>query len=192
MSLGSAGMLMYTSPALAAISCCTLPPVFIMTRQVGRQLAKEQKAIQELLGQSTSLAEQSLNHSSTVKQFNAEDFEANRYRNSIAEAHSKAFQTAHVQAKLETGAHIAGNAAILGVLGYGGTMVLEGTISAGDLTGFIIYSLILAGNLSGLTSVYSDLVRALAASNRILDILDRTPKIESIRNAAAAPKRCEE
>ena len=94
MSLGSAGMLMYTSPALAAISCCTLPPVFIMTRQVGRQLAKEQKAIQELLGQATSLAEQSLNHSSTVKQFNAEDFESNRYRNSIAEAHSKAVQTA--------------------------------------------------------------------------------------------------
>lgn len=181
MSLGSTGMLLYTSPSLAAISCCTLPPVFIMTRQVGRKLANEQKAIQELLGQATSLAEQSLNHSSTVKQFNAESFEKNRYSNSIAEAHSKALDTAHVQAQLETGAHIAGNAAILGVIGYGGTIVLDGTISAGDLTGFIIYSLLLAGNLSNLTAVYSDLVRALAASNRIFDILDRTPKIQSVK-----------
>jgi ABC-type multidrug transport system fused ATPase/permease subunit len=178
MSTGSAGMLLYTSPTLAAISCCTLPPVFIMTRQVGRRLAKQQKGIQELLGEATSMAEQSLNHISTVKQFVAQDFESNRYRNSIAAAHAKAVETAHMQAQLEAGAHIAGNAAILGVLGYGGTMVLDGTISAGDLTGFVMYSLILAGNLSGMTVIYSDLIRSSASSNRILEILDRTPKIE--------------
>lgn len=178
MSMGSAGMLLYTSPTLAAISCCTLPPVFIMTRHVGRSLSKQQKGIQELLGEATSLAEQSLNNISAVKQFVAQDFEANRYRNSVAAAHSKAVDTAHMQAQLEAGAHIAGNAAILGVLGYGGTMVLDGTISAGDLTGFVMYSLLLAGNLSALTAVYSDLIRSSAASNRILDLLDRQPKIE--------------
>ncbi|KAL3937844.1 MAG: hypothetical protein SGBAC_007125 [Bacillariaceae sp.] len=179
MSLGSAGMLLYTSPTLAAVSCCTLPPVFIMTRRVGRRLAEQQKGIQELLGDATSLAEQSLNHVSTVKQFVAQDFEANRYRNSVAAAHQKAVDTAHMQAQLEAGAHIAGNAAILGVLGYGGTMVLDGAISAGDLTGFVMYSLLLAGNLSGLTAIYSDLIRSLASSKRILDILDREPLIES-------------
>lgn len=181
MSLGSAGMLLYTSPTLAAVSCCTLPPIFIMTRQVGRRLSKQQLGIQKLLGEATSLAEQSLNHISTVKQFVAQDFEANQYRNSIAAAHSKAVETAHMQAQLEAGAHIAGNAAILGVLGFGGSMVIDGTISAGDLTGFVMYSFLLAGNLSGLTAVYSDLTRALAASQRILDILDRQPKIEPIR-----------
>jgi ABC-type multidrug transport system fused ATPase/permease subunit len=184
MSTGSAGMLLYTSPTLAAVSCCTLPPVFIMTRQVGRRLAKQQKGIQELLGEATSLAEQSLNNISTVKQFVAQDFESNRYRNSVAAAHAKAVETAHMQAQLEAGAHIAGNAAILGVLGYGGTMVLEGTISAGDLTGFVMYSLILAGNLSGMTVIYSDLIRSSASSNRILDILDRTPKIEPAKPLA--------
>ncbi|CAJ1961325.1 unnamed protein product [Cylindrotheca closterium] len=184
MSLGSAGMLLYTSPTLAAVSCCTLPPVFIMTRQVGRRLAEQQKGIQELLGDATSLAEQSLNHVSTVKQFVAQDFEATRYRNSVAAAHQKAVDTAHMQAQLEAGAHIAGNAAILGVLGYGGTMVLDGSISAGDLTGFVMYSLLLAGNLSGLTAIYSDLIRSMAASKRILDILDREPLIETSSTAS--------
>jgi ABC-type multidrug transport system fused ATPase/permease subunit len=184
MSTGSAGMLLYTSPILAAISCCTLPPIFIMTRQFGRVLSKQQEQVQELLGDATSLAEQSLTSISTVQQFVAEDYEATRYRNAIAAAHSKAVEIAHMQAQLEAGAHIAGNAAILGVLGYGGTMVLDGTISAGDLTGFVMYSLLLAGNLSGLTSVYSDLIRAVAASNRILDIVDRQPKIQAASTAA--------
>ena len=46
-------------------------------------------------------------------------------------------------------------------------------MSAGDLTGFVMYSFLLAGNLSSLTSVYSDVVRAVAASDRIVAILDR-------------------
>lgn len=177
MSLGSAMMLVYTSPILATISCGTLPPIFILSRHYGRQLSKEQEQVQKLLGEATTLAEQSLSAVSTVKQFVAEDFESNRYRNSIAEAHQKAVDTSHMQAKLETGAHICGNAAVLCVLGYGGTMVLDGAISAGELTGFVMYSFLLAGNLSALTSVYSDVVRALAASDRILSILDRSPKI---------------
>jgi ABC-type multidrug transport system fused ATPase/permease subunit len=179
MSTGSMAMLIYTSPLLAAISVGTLPPVFIMTRRYGRTLAKQQQEVQELLGEAASLAEQSLSNSGNVKQFVAEDYEANRYRNSIAKAHERAVQIAHQQAMLETGAHIAGNAAILGVLGFGGNLVLEGSMSAGDLTGFVMYSLLLAGNMSGLTNVYSDLVRAVAASNRIFEIVDRTPTIQS-------------
>ncbi|KAL3906828.1 MAG: hypothetical protein SGILL_009118 [Bacillariaceae sp.] len=84
-----------------------------------------------------------------------------------------------MQAKLEAGAHVSGNAAILGVLGLGGTMVLDGSISAGDLTGFVMYSLLLAGNLSSLTSIYSDLVRAMSASSRIFELMDRAPLIAS-------------
>jgi ABC-type multidrug transport system fused ATPase/permease subunit len=177
MSTGSAGMLLYTSPILAAVSCCTLPPIFIFSRQVGRQLQVQQERVQELQGEATSLAEQSLSSISTVKQFVAEDFETVRYQNAISKAHTKAVETAHKQAQLEAGAHVAGNAAILGVLGYGGSLVLDGSISAGDLTGFVMYSLLMAGNLSGLTSVYVEMVRAVAASNRVFDILDRTPKI---------------
>jgi ABC-type multidrug transport system fused ATPase/permease subunit len=132
-----------------------------------------------LLGEATSFAEQALSHSVTVKQSTAEVFESTRYHNAIAAAHAKSVDTAHMQAKLEAGAHISGNAAILGVLGMGGTMVLDGSISAGDLTGFVMYSLLLAGNLSSLTSIYSDLVRAMAASSRIFELMDRQPVIAS-------------
>lgn len=67
MSTGSVGMLLYTSPTLAAISCCTLPPTFILTRHIGRQLQKQQEAVQKLQGDATSLAEQSLASINTVK-----------------------------------------------------------------------------------------------------------------------------
>jgi ABC-type multidrug transport system fused ATPase/permease subunit len=58
-------------------------------------------------------------------------------------------------------------------------------MSAGDLTGFVMYSFLLAGNLSNLTSVYSDWVRAVAASERILTILDRPPGIPMATSAVS-------
>jgi ABC-type multidrug transport system fused ATPase/permease subunit len=172
-------MLLYTSPTLAAVSCCTLPPIFIITRSVSRKLQTQQEEVQKLQGKAVSLAEEALSSVSTVKQFVAEDYETTRYRNAVAEAHSKALETAHMQAQLEAGAHVAGNGAVLCVLGYGGSLVLDGSITAGDLTGFIMYSLLMAGNLSGLTSLYGDMVRAVAASNRVFDILDREPSIKA-------------
>lgn len=180
MTMGSASMLLYTSPVLAAVSCCTLPPIFIITRKVGRKLQDQQQQVQKLQGEASNLAEQALTGIVTVKQFVAETYETTRYRNAIAKAHAKALETAHMQAQLEAGAHVAGNGAILCVLGYGGTLVLQGSISAGDLTGFVMYSLLMAGNLSGLTSLYGDLLRAVASSQRVFDILDRRPLIESV------------
>jgi ABC-type multidrug transport system fused ATPase/permease subunit len=179
MTAGSACMLLYTSPTLAALSCCTLPPIFIVTRRVGRTLQEQQEHVQKLQGQANSLAEQALSSVATVKHFCAEGYETLQYQNAIAKAHDKALETAHMQAQLEGAAHVAANGAVLCVLGYGGTLVLDGAITAGDLAGFVMYSLLLAGNLSGLTSLYGDLVRAVAASNRVFEVLDRQPVIQS-------------
>lgn len=182
MSIGAGGMLLYTSPMLALISCGTLPPVFILARHFSHRLKKRQEEVQEKLGEATSLAEQALNHSTTVKQSAAETFEAVRYRNRVADAHATAVDTAHMQAQLEASAHVAANAAILGVLGMGGSMVLENSITAGDLTGFVMYSLLMSGNLSSLTSIYGDMVRAMAASTRVLELIDRPSKIVSLKS----------
>ena len=89
-----------------------------------------------------------------------------------------------MQAQLEAGSHIAANAAILGVLGMGGNMVVDGSITAGDLTGFVMYSLLLAGNLSSLTSTYGELVRASAASSRIFELMDEPCNMVSSKGMA--------
>jgi ABC-type multidrug transport system fused ATPase/permease subunit len=179
MSTGAMGMLLYTSPTLALVSCATLPPIFILTRHFSKQLKTRQERVQKLLGEATSLAEQALSHPTTVKQSVAETYETVRYRNGVAAAHAESVDTAHMQAQLEAGSHISANAAILGVLGIGGSMVLDGSITAGDLTGFVMYSLLMAGNLSSLTSIYGEVARASAASSRIFELMDQPTTVVS-------------
>jgi ABC-type multidrug transport system fused ATPase/permease subunit len=173
---GSASMLFYTSPMLATMSLCTLPPIFISARHVGSKLQEQQLKVQELQAEATSYAEQALSGIKTVKQFNGEEYESHRYAMSVAHAHRTALDTAHMQAQLEGLTDVASRGAFLGVFVYGGSLVLQGDMTGGDLTGFILYSFLMAANLSLLSGVYADFSRAIAASDRVMEILERTPK----------------
>ena len=75
--------------------------------------------------------------------------------------------------------HVAANASVLLVMGYGGTLVLAGELSAGDLTGFLMYSLLMAGNVSSLSGTYTEIMKSIAAAGRLFEIIDRVPQIPS-------------
>jgi len=170
MSAVSAGMVLHTSPTLALLSLSTLPPVFAYARYAGRKLRERQNHVQELHASANSLASEALMGIETVKRFNSEDVESERYGGKIAQAHTAALETSKDQAGLEAFTHAAINGGVLAVLGYGGVLVNDGVMSAGDLTGFLMYSLLLAGNLSSFAGIYADLSRAVAASDRVMDL----------------------
>jgi ATP-binding cassette subfamily B protein len=59
------------------------------------------------------------------------------------------------------------NFALLGVLGYGGVLVLEQQMSVGDLAAFSLYSLFVGGSATGLATAYGDLMQAAGAADRV-------------------------
>ena len=48
---------------------------------------------------------------------------------------------------------------------------------SGTLTAFILYTLTVAAAVGGLSSLYGDFMRAVGASQRIFDLLDRVPEV---------------
>ena len=179
MSAGSTSLLFYTSPTLAIISLLSLPPVFLAARLVGRRLKKNQKKVQELHGKATNVAEEVFGGIKTVQLFNAETMEYDRYSKTVTGAHNKEIQVGKTKALFDGVVHIAANGAVLLVLGYGGKLVLQNEMTAGDLTGFLMYSLLMAGNLSSLSSTYAEMIKSFAAAGRTFDIIDRVPQIPS-------------
>jgi len=179
MSVGSTSLLFYTSPTLAIISLSSIPPVFLAARIVGRRLKKNQKQVQELHGKATNVAEEVFGGVKTVQLFNAETMEYNRYSNTVSTAHDKEIQVGKTKALFDGVVHVAANAAVLLVLGYGGKLVLQNEMTAGDLTGFLMYSLLMAGNLSSLSSTYAEMIKSFAAAGRTFDLIDRVPQIPS-------------
>jgi len=179
MSVGSTSLLFYMSPTLAIISLLSIPPVFLAARIVGRRLKKNQKQVQELHGKATNIAEEVFGGIKTVQLFNAETMEYNRYSKTVDTAHDKEIQVGKTKALFDGMVHVAANGAVLLVLGYGGTLVLRHEMSPGDLTGFLMYSLLMAGNLSSLSSTYAEMIKSFASAKRAFELIDRVPQIPS-------------
>ncbi|MEK6704146.1 MAG: ABC transporter ATP-binding protein [Planctomycetota bacterium] len=77
-------------------------------------------------------------------------------------------------------------AASVGVLIYGGSRVIEGDLTIGDVMMFTTYVLMLLGPLETLTSTASTVQTNLAALDRILDLLDEP--LEFAPKAGEAPR----
>ena len=58
MASGASALLIYTSPSLSLMSLGTLPPIFLAARYFGRIMKDRQKKVQELLADSTGIAEE--------------------------------------------------------------------------------------------------------------------------------------
>lgn len=179
MSLGSTSLMFYTSPTLAVVSLMSIPPVFLAARSVGLTLRDKQKVVQEMHGKATNVAAEVFNGHKTVQLFSAERHELERYSNAINDAHGKEIEVGRTKAAFDGVVHVAANGAVLLVLGCGGKLVVDGQMSAGDLTGFLMYSLLMAGNISSLSGTYTEMMKSVAAAGRTFDIIDRIPLIPS-------------
>lgn len=65
-----------------------------------------------------------------------------------------------------------GNGSILLVIWYGGDMVLNGTMSPGDLASFMIYTISIALVSSFFAATVSNIITSLGACDRIFEIMD--------------------
>ena len=73
------------------------------------------------------------------------------------------------------------------VLLVGGREVINGTLSLGDFTAFYTYLVMLIGPMRMLGTALGMAQRAVASGNRLFEILDREPRIESPPDAPPLP-----
>jgi subfamily B ATP-binding cassette protein MsbA len=71
------------------------------------------------------------------------------------------------------------------VLWYGGTQVIDGTVTPGDLFAFVLFAGILIGPFSSAARVFAQVKEAQGAIQRVFEILDARPEIHDRPNATA-------
>jgi ATP-binding cassette subfamily B protein len=86
-------------------------------------------------------------------------------------------------------ASFASYAAAALVFWYGGRLVLQGQMTVGQLTSFLIYTLIVAFSMGGLADLWADFMRATGAAERVFELLDRVPAIPPSGGAQPAVAR---
>lgn len=175
--VGGIGCLVYTSGLLTLVMLAVVPPVALGAVAYGRRVRKLSREVQDTLAKSSEVAEEALGGIRTVRAFAAEPSEVARYTAAVTSSFDLARTRALMAATFIGVASFAAYSAIAAVLWYGGHLVASGALSAGGLTSFLVYTMLVAIALGGLTDLWADFMKASGAAERIFELLDRTPAI---------------
>ncbi|XP_076312810.1 ATP-binding cassette sub-family B member 10, mitochondrial [Tachypleus tridentatus] len=168
-------MMVYTSPELALVGMVTVPPVAGLAIVYGRYLRNITKSLQDSLADSTQVAEEYISNIRTVRAFAQEEQESHRYGEKINIILQLSKKESLARAIFFGSAGFCGNLVVLTVLYYGGLMMTEAHLTVGDLSAFLMYAAYVGISIGGLSSFFSELMRALGASTRLWEIIDRVP-----------------
>ena len=177
MVLGGFGLLLYTSVSLTAAMILVVPPVALGAVWVGRKIRVLSRKTQDALARAGEVAEESIAGVRTVRIFGQEDEVSQKYRDAVDHAFDIARNRIRVVGLFLAGASFAAYASIAVVLWLGGKQVLTGQLSVGELTSFILYTLIVAFSLSTLGGLWADFMRAIGAGDRVFELMDRISEI---------------
>jgi ATP-binding cassette subfamily B protein len=175
--VGGVGCLIYTSPRLTLVMLAVVPPVALGAVAYGRRVRRLSRDVQDALARAGEVAEEALAGIRTVRAFAAEKSEAKRYGDAIRRSFDLARRRiffASLFMGVSTFAAF-GSAAL--VLWYGGRLVARGDLTVGGLTSFLVYTLLVAFSLGGLSDLWADFMKALGAAERVFELLDRAPAI---------------
>ena len=175
--IGGMTMMVYTSVKLTSILLVCFPPVAIGTFIFGRMMRTLSRRIQKNLGTLTKIAEERLGNVRTSQSFAGEILEVSRYNNQVKKIFSLGKREAFLTASYFSGTSLMGNMTILAILYVGGGMVQSGSISVGELTSFLMYTLYAGSSLFGLSGFWSELMKGVGAASRLFELQDRKPTI---------------
>lgn len=177
---GAAGglvFLFYTSSKLAILLLIILLPLALIAARFGGKVRKISYMVQNSLGNASAIADESLSNIRTVRSFAAESVESDRFQKALDKALDIAKKKIRLVANFMGVMSLLGSFAIILVLWLGGRMVIEGELSIGTLSAFILYTMTVSISVSSLGGLWTDFMNAAGASTRIFQILTRIPSI---------------
>jgi ATP-binding cassette subfamily B protein len=176
---GAIIFLFYTSWELTLVALAVVPLVAIGGGLFGRRMRALSRDVQDALAKSTEVAEETIAGIRTVRAFAREGAERDRYNAAVEESFQLARHRAKIIALFRGMMGFGSYGAVALVLWYGGIMLVEGALTLGELTSFLLYTLTVAFSLAALSSLYEDFMKALGASERVFALMDRTPTVQS-------------
>lgn len=184
--IGGIAWILYTSPRLTLFMLAVFPPVVLITVVFGRFIRKHSKRTQDDLADTNILVEEGLHNISVVKSFTNELFELLRYRKALKKVVANALKADLYRGLFISFIIFALFGTIILVIWYGAGMVQDGDLKIGHLFSFILFMVFIGGSLGGLPDVYSQILKAVGATERLKEILDEEEEPGIVRNEQSA------
>ena len=186
--LGAVGMMIYTSPKLSSLVILAIPLIVFPLVGFGRSVRKRSREAQDRLAGASAYASEAIGAIRTVQAFNSAGVAQARFGAAAEDAFEAARLSTRQRAFLTGFAITMVFGSVVAVLWFGAQSVLAGTLSAGTLGQFLLYSVMAAGALAALSEVWSELSQASGAASRLMELLAETPEIQAPEKPVKLPE----
>lgn len=178
--IGAVIMMALSSAKLSAVALAAIPLIVLPLILSGRAVRRRSRHAQDRLALANAYAGESLAAIRTMQACDAQETAARRFAAAAEDAYGAAREATGTRALLTAVTIFLVFASVVAMLWLGAHDVLEGRISSGLLSQFVLYAVLAATSLGELSQVWSEVAAAAGAAGRIGEIL-------AIRPAIAAP-----
>jgi ABC-type multidrug transport system fused ATPase/permease subunit len=175
------------NPWLALIALAPAPLVVFTASRYNRVSRPALQEVQQRIAELTAEAEENVSGIRIVKAFAREEHQLHRFRRAVTRVFDQSIYSTRLQAFFSPLIGLLPQIGIALVLLVGGRQVIAGNLSLGEFTAFYTYLVILAAPMRMLGVAMGMAQRAIASGNRLFEILDREPQIESPPGAPPLP-----
>jgi len=183
----AAAVMIYLKPSLAALTLAPVPFVIVAAARYGRHSRPALQEVQQRIAEVTGDAEENISGVRVVKAFAREREQFGRFRQKVSRVFDQSMYATRLRAFYNPMISFLPNLGLAAVLLIGGRQVINGSLTLGEFTAFYSYVLMLMFPMRMLGITLGMAQRAVASGNRIFQILDRDPEIESPPNACTLP-----
>ena len=188
--IGGLTLMFISNIKLTLIVLLVVPFIVFPLIYFGRKVKQLSRDSQDKIATVGAWAGESLQHIKVVQAFTREDMVNEQFGQAAEGAFDVALKRIRQRAMLIALVMMMVMGSVAGMLFVGGSDVIAGELSAGDLAAFVFYAIMVAGSLAAVTEVYGEVQRAAGAAERIRELLAteaeiKSPKLESFNRESS-------
>lgn len=183
LSLGILFVMFSVNPTLAIISLLPIIPLIIMTSSFGTKVSALFFAVDNAVGDVSNRLQENVTGVQVVRAFARENYEIERFEKANKNVFRTWIRVIDEWAKIMPTTNWLTLVSTMLILWFGGQMVMDGILTIGTIVAFNAYILMMAEPAQALTGLVNAGGEAAAGAQRVLEVLDIEPEIQSSLNA---------
>jgi ATP-binding cassette subfamily B protein len=187
--LGSAAMMVITSPKLSAFVLGAIPVIVLPLVAFGRSVRRRSRTAQDTLAEASAYAAELIGAIRTLQAFTNEPAAGARFSGAVERAYEAAIFSTKARATLTAVIIFLASASVVVVLWIGAQNVIAGSITAGTLSQFVLFAVFAASGLGQLSEVWGEISQAAGSAERLAELLAVEPEIRAPAKPLPLPER---
>ena len=183
--VGLVAWMIYADWVLSLIACVLLPIAVVPIQRIGRRIRRASGGMQERVGETAALLNESFAQARTVRAYRLEAQETRRAEAGFERLYRALMSMTRSRGRIDPLLEMLGGLAVAAVLGFAGWRAAWGSSSIGDFAGFVAALLIASRPLRALGSLNAALQEGLAGLVRVFSVIDEPPGIAARPGAVA-------